>query len=379
MRRSLILLLLVIVLAGYLGTLIARDPGYVLITYDGFSMQTSLWVLLGILAGISAAVYLLLRTFNIIRKSPAVYQGWRASRKSAKADKLTSRGLMLLAEGESERARRFLESGATDSHAKGINYLAAARAANDMGDDQARETFLRMAEESDSGLARARAIVAAELALDRDDSDAALTMLNNIKPNRHVLRLKQRALSEKGSVEEMLSAIREIQKADPAGAAALEMQAALSGLKPGDDNAVNALFRSLSASSKQSPEIITRYVDALENDEYAEPLLRSTIRKNWQPALVERYGDLNSKTLKVRKKTAERWRKTHENDASLQYCLGAIYEQADEKNLAKEAYRKSIDLGGPTVANERLANLLSDEGEFERSNEQLRLALQKKA
>ena len=65
MKRSLIILLVVIVLAGYLGTLIARDPGYVLVTYDGYSLQTSLWVLLGLLTGLSLGVYLLVRAFSL--------------------------------------------------------------------------------------------------------------------------------------------------------------------------------------------------------------------------------------------------------------------------------------------------------------------------
>ncbi len=51
MKRGLLLLLVVIAVAGYLGTLIARDPGYVLLAYDGYSMQTSLWVLVGLFLG----------------------------------------------------------------------------------------------------------------------------------------------------------------------------------------------------------------------------------------------------------------------------------------------------------------------------------------
>ena len=37
-------LLIVIIFAGILGTLIARDPGYILIVYQDYSLQTSLWV-----------------------------------------------------------------------------------------------------------------------------------------------------------------------------------------------------------------------------------------------------------------------------------------------------------------------------------------------
>ena len=37
-------LVAVLVLGGVAGDLVARDPGYVLITYDGLAVETSLWI-----------------------------------------------------------------------------------------------------------------------------------------------------------------------------------------------------------------------------------------------------------------------------------------------------------------------------------------------
>ena len=108
MKRSLIILLLVIVFAGWLGTLIARDPGYVLISYQDYSMQTSLWVMMGILLGFSLVLYVTLRLINIIRRSPLMYRGWRHDQQQDRASNLTIKGLTLLAEGEFDRARRCL-------------------------------------------------------------------------------------------------------------------------------------------------------------------------------------------------------------------------------------------------------------------------------
>jgi len=53
MKRSLVVLLVLIVAAGWLGTLIAEDPGYVLITYGEHSVQTGLWVFFGVVIDVS--------------------------------------------------------------------------------------------------------------------------------------------------------------------------------------------------------------------------------------------------------------------------------------------------------------------------------------
>ena len=377
MKRSLIILLIVIVLAGYLGTLIARDPGYVLVTYDGYSLQTSLWVLLGLLTGLSLGVYLLIRAFKILQKSGAVYQGWRAEHQTERASQLTEKGLVLLAEGEFERARKFLDSGADNNKSRGLNYLAAARAANDTGDHESRETYLRLSEEADGNLARARGVVTAELALARNDPDVALAALKNIKQNRHVASLKQKALRQRNNWQDMIAALPELRQFDATGAIEMEREAALLGLQAqsGNDDSLNSLFKSLLPELKHCPLLLGEYVRALQNKSHAEPVLRAAIKKSWQPELVELYGDSDYTSLKTRKKTTQGWLKQHPDDASLQFCLGCLDEISGENSLARDHFNQCIDLGGTRRANEKLALLLAKTGEFERSHEQLRLAM----
>ena len=46
MNRELLIITASMLLAGFLGTLIAKDPGYVLVSYRDYIIQTSLWILL---------------------------------------------------------------------------------------------------------------------------------------------------------------------------------------------------------------------------------------------------------------------------------------------------------------------------------------------
>jgi HemY protein len=376
-KKSLLVMLLIIVIAGYLGTLISRDPGYVLVTYSDYSLQTSLWIMLALLATFSLAVYLSLRLYGMLRRSGSTYQHWRMQKKVSRASRLTEKGLVLLAEGEFERARKFLDSGADNNTARGLNYLEAARAANAMGDNEARETYLRQAEDADVDLARARLVVTAELALERHDPEAALRALKGTKANKHISHLMHQALEQKNDWRDLMAALPELRKSDKDRALRLEKTAAITGMQTeaGNDVSVNDLFKSLSTDLKKQEDVVQVYVRSLQNKAHAEAVLRATIRKNWQPSLVELYGDSDEETLARRRKTAEGWLKQHKDDASLQFCLGRIYETVGEKNLARQAFTACIDLGGTHKANERLANLLAESGEFERSNQQLRLAM----
>ena len=129
-NRVLLALVFVVVFAGYLGTLVARDPGYVLIAYGEYSMQTSLWFLLALLlAGITLG-YIFLKVAGIIRRVPANYVEWRFHQRSKRSIGLLTKGYRLLLEGENKRALKFLDSGTLDEEAKALNYLAAACAAD---------------------------------------------------------------------------------------------------------------------------------------------------------------------------------------------------------------------------------------------------------
>ncbi|MDA0977415.1 MAG: hypothetical protein O3B72_02555 [Proteobacteria bacterium] len=377
MRRFLLLLLVTIVVAGYLGTLIARDPGYVLVTWGGYSVQTSLWVLVGLIAVLLLLENVTWRIWKTLTGSSAALRSWRAGRRSARAERLHEKGLALLAEGESVRARKFLEGAAKEIDASGVHYLAAARAADEAGDAEGRETYLRLAEETEPGLARARSVVAAELALGRGEPGVALAVLKNVKTNVRVARLRQQALQMQNDWQQLLASVGVLRELDPDRAAETEADAARRGLRElaGDDQKMNALFRSLSAGARSNPDVVVVLVDGLTNKSEVEPVLRSVISKNFNRDLVMRYGDLDGSTLKTRRKAAQGWLKQHADDPALHYCLGCIHEMSGEAGLARDAFAKAVELGGSAAAHQRLGLLLAQDGQFEKSAEQFRLSM----
>ena len=381
MKRLLILLLLTIVAAGFLGTLIARDPGYVLIAYDGYSMQTSLWVLLGLVVTVVVVALLLWRLYRVIVRSPVAIRLWRDARRAARVDRLHDKGVALLSEGEATRARKFLDTAVRSSDSSGIYYLEAARAADAAGDAEAREAYLRQAEEADPSLARARCVVAAEMALERGDPDAALAALKDVKTNARIARLRIRAMGMKDDWREQLSHLADLRQLDPDQAQITEKSAAIQGLseESGNDAAVTALYQSLSAGCRQDPDVMSAWTRALQDKSPAEPVLRAAVKKAFNSQLVELYGDLGETgegTLKTRLKTAQGWLKKHPGEPSVHFCLGCLHEISGEAGLARDAFARSVELGGQVNARQRYGLLLARDGQYEKSTEQFRLALQ---
>lgn len=375
MKRGLLFLLVIIAVAGYLGTLIARDPGYVLVAYEGYSLQTSLWVLVGLFLGLFLAAYILFRSVNLVRFGSGVVREWREARKEARTIRLTQKGLRLLTEGEFDRARKFLDGAGEDSDARGINFLSAAKAANNQGDHQARETYLRRAVETDPSLSRAAIVLSAELALRRKDPAAALIALDSIKLNGYAAELKLQALKMGGDWRASMVALpglRKLLDTEP-----FENEIALIGLKAeaGNDTELNALFKSLGASVRNSREVLSQYAKSLSYKAHAEPLLRAAIKRSWDSGFVSLYGDADFDTLKARLKAAEGWLKLHEEDPALHYCLGCLYQLSNEPNMARESFSRSVELEGSYKSHEKLGLLLAHNGEFESSAQHLKLAL----
>ena len=378
MKRSLSLVLMVIVIAGWLGTLISRDPGYVLISYDGSSVQTSLWIALGLLAAIVAVVYYGLRLTRFIVNSGGFWNNWRDDKKRSRAQDLTAKGMKLLMEGDFERAQRFLVSGAENNSSPAINFLNAARAADKLDDIEQREAHLRRATEVDSSIDQAAALVSAEMSAARGEWRKCEVTLSAIKSNDVVMSLRTRALFELKEWQALLALLPALKKSlGKESFLAFEKDMTLTRFaEPGESpDRLQNTFKNLSAELRKDSDIVLAYCQALDNDKQAEAVLLRAIKDEWQSVLLECYGSLGSETLTKRLKQAESWLKHHADDASLQLCLGKLYESKGELWKARESYEKSIDLQNTKEANENLAGLLAFDGDYAKSNDHLKTAL----
>jgi len=379
MKRTLVAILVVVVLAGWIGTLISRDPGYVLVSYDGSSLQTSLWVALGLLSFLMVTLYYGLRITKILSSSESYWRSWRTDRKKNRSFDLTAKGMRFFNEGDFERAEKFLVSGAENNSQPAVNYIAAARAADKLDKLDQRELYLRNAEEADAKISQAVAIASAEMRAARGEWQRCLEILAPLKPSAVITALRQQAFLELKDWKSLLELLPSVKKRSSLDAfLALEKKVVLGRFSEGGltNDSLKIIYKKLSAATKSDSKVVLAYCQASSSDQESEGVLRHAIKENWQSALVQQYGDLGTETLQKRSKQVQTWLKGHENDAALQLCLGKISQAQGERSKAREAFEKSLSLESTDEANELLAGLLAFDGDYAKSNDYLKAALQ---
>ena len=378
MKRSLIYILIVVVFAGWIGTLIARDPGYVLISYDGATLETGLWVMLAILAIAGAVLYYLVRIVRAFRGSGALVRGWRANRKRERLDALTAKGMALLEMGDYERAERFLVNGPQQGQRAALNFISAARAADGRGDVGRRDSLLDSAVRADPSIKQAAAMAKAEMSAQRHQWRQCLDSLEGCENNRVVLKLKKKALFELKdwhALMELMPRLRKVED-DPTEAFEFEKEVALARLSEDmTDDGRKIVYKKLLDDLKKDPDIILTLVRRVTDEKYAESLLRGALKSNWHSELVIAYGELGPETVARRIKAAQGWLKRRPEDYAVHYCLGELHRLNGDQWKARDSFQKSMELKPTPDASERLAQLYSLDGDHAKSNEYFRQAL----
>ena len=372
MKRLLLLALVVIVAAGLLGTLVARDPGYALLVYGDYAMQTSLWILLSILALAGLALYGAASLYRALRGVGGGFKAWRAGYRASRSSRLRESGLALLLEGEYRQARRHLDEDLDDSFTRGVNFLAAARAADEEAKPKDRERYLRLAVEAAPALARARQVIAGELALQRGDHAACLKALVGLAANPHIDALRQAALQQSGDWRGLLEHAGTLHGQE---SLACQKRAALAGMAAlaGDDPELEALYDSLRRDNQRDPEVLQAFGAGLAASDAAEAPVRAALKRAWQPELARLYGSLPGDPAK-RLRQAEAWLADRGDDPALRLTIARLHHQAGDATQALAQAQRSLALDPSPDAHRLLAALLEQSGDQAHALQHLKAA-----
>jgi HemY protein len=378
-RRVLLVVVAALALGGVVGALVLRDPGYLLISYGGVAVETSLWVALLVLVVGVAVLRLLLRLLFGIGRGAAGVRSWRRARRDRNARLQTFRGLQSLAEWRWADARKRLESGAAHADAPLVNHVYAAVAAHHLGDAAGRDELLATARQSNGDAALAVAATQAELLHQAGDWHACLAALGNARRhaphNARLLALEAdcyRHLNDWQAVIERLPELGKQRALPERALAALRREAWLARIRqPGADPA--ELWRALPREQKRDPGLVAGFARALlEADQAAEaePILRHALEHGWSAELVRLYGLVGAAESRSRALGhAEGWLKKHPHDAELLLALGRICLGSEQWAKGREYLEASLKLrADPTVQGE-LGRLCLALGESDRGGE----------
>lgn len=214
-----VLLLFALLLTGIvLGPMLAGHQGYVLIQTDNYNIETSVTGLAIMLVLTLVVFFALEWLLRRIFRTGAHTRGWFMGRKRRRARKQTEQALLKLAEGDYQQVEKLMSKNADHAEQPLVNYLLAAEAAQQRGDEMRANQHLQRAAELAENDPIPVEITRVRLQLARNENHAArhgVDKLLEIAP-RHpeVLRLAEQAYIRTGAWTSLLDIIPSMAKAN---------------------------------------------------------------------------------------------------------------------------------------------------------------------
>jgi HemY protein len=365
-------ILVAVVLGGVVGTLIVRDAGYVLIAYGDTVIETSIWVGLAALG----LFYFLLRGISYVvsrtAKSQSQVMRWRSGRKTNAARRMTIRGMLFMAEGRWEEARKALVNAAEGVDMPLINYLQAARGAHELGESEERDRLLKLAHESTPGAKFAATLTQAEFQMSDGRYEQALAALLNLRKRapKHTTVLAMlaacyEALGDWQALHEILAEVVErdaVSEVEVRRLSRLVWQFLLQ-----EATSASAAWKKLPKSLKNDDALVQGWVAHLieaGRDDDAEEVIGLALDQSWSLELIRQYGMLQGSEPARQLITAKKWAKSRPNDPELLVCLGRLSLRCESFPEAREYFDAALRLSPePEVYAElgRLCIALGDE------------------
>lgn len=395
MRVWLLFMVLTLGLGLTAGTLMSLDSGYVLISWKQYTLETSLWVYLGLTLLVTFVIYVLLRFSLMALGSDWRFNEWRRQRRNQRARRQTTRGLLSLAQGQWRRAERMLTLSADDSDTPLINYLAAARAAYEQGKMDAADEWLKAASQSTKGAELAVGLTQAELLNSRGQKEQALAVLLQLRKQhpRHAYLLKLLVktyldLQDWVALRDLLPLLRKSSKIsaerireleENVNLQLLERAARSHSTQPGQTvQELKRLYNELPRQARYSLPITRRYIELLkdQHDEVlAEQELRNALKHVWHDDLVRLYGALKGEDGNRQLLFAEQQLQERPNDPVLLLVLGQLAQRQHKAEKAREYLQTGLRIKGLPELHAEMGKVLLAEGDESRACEHFQSAL----
>ncbi|ORU90073.1 MAG: hypothetical protein A6F71_03680 [Cycloclasticus sp. symbiont of Poecilosclerida sp. M] len=386
-----IILLFVIALgvATGLAYLIHLDPGFVLVTYGVWSLETSLAVFLFVIVVSFFGLYLALCTAFNVKRLPGKLNSWNNSRRQLTAHSRLTKGLLDSAEGNWARSEKLLTKYAAHSETPLLNYLSAAHAAQSLGAYDRRDAYLLKAGEVVPDRAKTIHLTRAKLqfaAGQYEQSLATVKQLVEVSPKHPIaLMLLINVYAKLGDWEALYKVLPSIKKNDKIRAGdwqSLEKQATLKLLSnPPSTPELNLdiIWNNLDKQQKSESDFLSIYakekIKQGESRSVVEPLLKA-IKSNNDTDLISLYSQLYiDASQKI--KHLEKWLQTQPNNVDLLNVLGACYLQQKLWGKAQQTLQHSIDVHATSKSYLLLGRLHEEQGVTpDKSGELYRLGLE---
>ena len=388
--RFLVLIIASLLLAVGIGNYAEHDAGQMLITISGWTIQTSFSFFVISIVVIFLLLHFLLRLLSRFWNMPGQLGNWKKDRHQQLSEKYLSRGLMALVEGNWNKAEVSLTKGAPYSKSPLVNYLAAARAAQQLGEVERRDAYLMQAYKDDPDAEVAIGLVQAELQIKQQQTEqalATLTHLHDQKPKQdQVKKMLLHTYAELKDWDAMLELLPKMQRAGilPREQIQARQLEAYGGLLKqigldADKVKLNNAWLNIPRKLRAQLHLIEVYTEEklkLADASDCEPLIHKALKKQWDIALLGLYGLVEGKDIARQLKFAEGFLSTHARESVLLLTLGRLSVKNKLWGKARTYLEESIEINPIPEAYRTLASVLDELGEHEAATVQYQRGLE---
>lgn len=352
-----VFILFLLLIAGIvLGPMIAGHQGYVLIQTDNWNIETSVTglaiILIVALLVILAVEWLLRRLF----RTGARTRGWFLGRKRNRARRQTHEALVKLAEGDYRQVEKLLSRNADHAEQPVVNYLLAAEAAQQRGDETRANQHLERASELAHNDPIPVEITRVRLQLARNEDHAArhgIDRLLDVAP-RHpeVLRLAEQAYVRTGAwsaLLDILPAMEKAQVADDEHIKALRQQCWLGlmnqAMADQGSEGLKRWWQSLSRKTRHETALQVAMADhliACDDHETAQQIVLDGLKRNYDERLILLMPRLKTGNPEQLAKALRQQIKQHGATPLLHSTLGQLLMKHGEWQQAGDAFREAL-------------------------------------
>lgn len=365
----LVMILLLLFLAVYLGLQFNQDPGYVLIAVNHWTLETTLWFTLISILVIFVLLHSLLILTTKIGQIPTQIHTWQTKHRTKIAQEKTRQGLIEFSEGYWSKAKTHLIKALPNTETPLLNYLTAARAAQEMGDHQLRDLYLREAQQSMPEAQIAVELTQAQLQLANKQWEQALATLRHLQDmapkHPYVLKLLMELYQEVRDWTALIQLFPELKKHHILTESALDAlyqqayrQSLHEIIKQHQPEKITTFINELPKSIRYNPEIMADYCQYLiqsNQPTLADELLRRCLDKKFNETLITLYGLVPCKNDQLT--YAETFLKKHPNSSALYLCLGRLCIARQLWGKAKAYFEQSLLIEPSTACYAELGKL----------------------
>ncbi len=341
MVKYVVLLLVLVILVLGAVLVVREDPGFVMLRYRDYTVETTLAFALGIVFVAMIGFYIAVRVLRGLWRLPRSLRKGARNRRFNRARHHLNQGLIDLAEGRFEQAENHLMRSVAHSESPLVHYLAAARAAQLQGKHDARDNYLKAAHEANPDAELAIGVTQAELQLAHQQTEqalATLTHLRSIAPKHdYVLMLLARAyleLEDWRALVEILPDLRRKKLMKPTRLAEMELAGYRGSLALAatSQQSFEQAWSKLPKSLQTDATMIRSYLDQMAKHRWysasAEQLVVRSLEARWDDALIEVYGRFEAKDAGAQLERAEKWLDDFGHNEHLLLALGRIAARA---------------------------------------------------